>query len=188
MFWGKFLVLILAMANLWIGAAVPDIFAQSAGGTIAGVIKDQQGAVVPAAKVLLVNTGTGVVRTTITNEKGAYTAPNLPPGVYEVSAEAEGFNTVTRRDVAIKVGAELVMDLTMVVGGVAETVEVHEDGITVDLITSTVQKNVGGETIRELPLNGRSWSDLATLQPGIASIGKGGGGGKGGNGVKLTVA
>jgi hypothetical protein len=99
-----------------------------------------------------------------------------------------GFAVAVKQGITLNVGAEIVIDFELEVASVNKTVEVTAQAAQVDLATATISHAVEGTTIRELPLNGRDWTQLATLQPGIAPIGGGGGGGKGGNGVKLTVS
>jgi hypothetical protein len=168
---------------------LPNVsFSQTAGGTILGAVKDPQGAAVPDASVTIHNNATGVTRSVLTNRNGSYQAANLQPGSYGLTVKAPGFSIGLRKDVTLNVGAEIVIDFDLQVGSVNETVEVTAQEATVDLASSTVSRTVEGSTIRELPLNGRDWTQLATLEPGIAPIGKGGSGGRGGNGVKLTVS
>ncbi|MEX2300567.1 MAG: TonB-dependent receptor [Bryobacterales bacterium] len=166
----------------------PRAVAQTAGGTVLGSVRDQQGASIPAAAVVVTNVATGISRDLVTNENGAYRAVNLQPGPYDVVFQSNGFATAVRRNINLTVGAEIVVDVEMQLASVSETVEVVAAEAVVDLSTATVSRNVGGTTIRELPLNGRDWTQLATLQPGTASIGSGGGGSRGGSGVKLTVS
>jgi hypothetical protein len=163
------------------------IAGQTVGGAILGVVHDPQGAVVGATKVTLRNTDTGVARSLLTNDSGFYRATNLQPGPYEVVFESPGFSRGLRRDIVLNVGAELTIDFTLELGNVTETVEVKAAVETVDLASATVNRTVEGATIRELPLNGRDWTQLATLQPGIASMGRNGGI-RAGNGVKLTIS
>ncbi len=163
-------------------------FAQSVGGTILGTVRDQQAAAIPGSQVSIVNTATGIRRELSTNENGVYHAPNLQPGSYDLNFQAEGFASRLRKEVLLNVGAEVVIDVDLQLAGVTETVEVAAEEITVDLATATVSRNVGGTTIRELPLNGRDWTQLATLQPGAASISRGGGSSRGGSGAKLTIS
>ena len=163
-------------------------FSQTVGGTILGTVKDPHGAVIAGGKVTLKNTETGVSRALVTNADGFYRAPNLQPGSYEITTQAAGFTIALEKGITLNVGAELVVDFELQLGGVTQTVEVKGQEAAVDLATSTVNQNVGGTTIRELPLNGRDWTQLATLEPGIAAIGQGGGASRGGSGVKLTIA
>jgi hypothetical protein len=173
---------------LLLGSMSSTGHSQTAGGTILGLVKDPQGALVPSAEVIIENVGTGMSRVVLTNERGSYYVPNLQPGSYQMTVQAAGFSIGSRTGLTLNVGAELVIDFGLQVGNVSETVEVREEAVAVDLASATVSRTVVGSTVRDLPLNGRSWSDLATLQPGMASIGGAGGGGKSGNGIKLTVS
>ena len=112
---------------------------------------------------------------------------NLQPGTYNIAADLPGFSTAFRKGVTLNVGAELALDLQLAISGIAQTVEVQAVA-TVDLVSATVNRTVEGTTIRELPLNGRDWTQLATLEPGITAIGSGGGAGRDGSGVKLVVS
>src|SRR6266853_5522881 len=144
--------------------------AQGAGATLSGTVTDRSGAVIPRAQITVKNTATGTTRSSETNTAGFYTAPGLPPGNYAVSVTAPGFSTAVRTNITLTVGAQQVLDFTMQVGQVSQTVEVTEEAPTVDLASSTISGSVDQRSVVELPLNGRSWSDLATLQPGVASI------------------
>lgn len=178
----------MSMAGLLLSLLVSEALAQTAGGTIAGTIKDKSGASIPESVALIRNVDTGVARSVLSNQEGLYRAPNLQPGSYELTVSAQGFQRQIRKSIRLNVGSELVVDFELEVGTVTEAVEVKGQAVEVDLASATVSKTVGGSTIRELPLNGRDWTQLAILEPGISSIGSGGGGSRGGNGVKLTVS
>ena len=130
---------------------------------------------------------TGVVTDVVTNADGYYSVPNLLPGPYEVKASFDGFNAQTRTGITLSVGAEFPVDFTMTVGSVSENVEVSAAAATVDTVSATIRHNVSGTTIRELPLNGRDWTQLAMLQPGVVGVGSSGGS-RSGNGMKMAVA
>jgi hypothetical protein len=162
--WGVFLC-ILGMVLL-ISAPVR---AQVSGATLSGVITDAQGGVVPNAKITIKNTATSIAVETNTNSSGAYSAPNLTPGDYTVSISAAGFKT-SESKVTLTVGAKQEMNLALSVGEVSQTVEVTGAAVQIDLASSTISGNVQGTEVRELPLNGRDWASLATLEPGVASV------------------
>ncbi len=181
--------LFVCLIAFWAVQPAELLHAQTAGGTLLGTVRDSQGGVVPGAGAVVRNIDTGLSRALTTGQDGAWRAPNLQPGPYELMVQADGFRAVGKKGLMLTVGAEQVVDVELQIGSVSETVEVKgAAGAEVDLATSTVSHNVGGTTIRELPLNGRDWTQLATLQPGISSIGSGGGAGRGGSGVKLTVS
>ncbi len=143
---------------------------QVAGGTLAGNITDPSGAAVPQAQVAIRNVATGVERTAMTNADGLYTAVNLLPGNYQVTVSASGFNTLVRNGVTITVGAQQTLDLSLQVGSVTDRVEVTSLAPEVEVTSSEISATVNSTTVRELPLNGRSWTDLAALQPGVNAI------------------
>jgi hypothetical protein len=168
-------------------AACAASFSQTVGGMFLGAVRDPQGAAIPGAEVVIANTATGVIRAVLTNQAGSYHAANLQPGRYELTAQAPGFAIGARKNLTLNVGSEVVIDFELQIGSVTEIVEVSAQEATVDLVSATVNRTVGGTTIRELPLNGRDWTQLATLQPGIAAVGRSGGL-RAGNGVKLSVS
>jgi len=144
--------------------------AQVAGGTLSGSITDPSGAVVANAQVVIKNSATGVAKSVTTNTDGFYSAANLLPGEYEVAVSATGFNTEVKKGITINVGSQPVFNLALQIGTVANRVEVTTEAPTVQLTSSEISATVNATTVRELPLNGRSWTDLAALQPGVATI------------------
>src|ERR1700682_3798909 len=144
--------------------------AQVTGATLSGLIADEHGGAVPRAKVTIKNTGTGVAREITSNEDGFYSAPNLLPGTYEVRVSANGFQTLLQKDIKLTVGAQQSLNLNLKVGQLSQTVEVHETPPDIQTNSSTVGSTVESTTIRELPLNGRDWTSLAALEPGVATI------------------
>jgi len=147
-----------------------DVQAQVAGGTITGTVVDSSGGVIPNASVSITNVATGINRTVNTNEDGLYIAPNLLPASYELTFTAPGFRTDVRTGIELTVGATVSLNMTMQVGTAKETVQVQTEAPLVELATSDISAVVNATTVRELPLNGRSWTDLATLQPGVNRI------------------
>ncbi len=144
--------------------------AQVAGGTLSGTVSDPNGSGVPQAKLVIKNLATGVERTTTTNADGFYTTVNLLPGSYEISITATGFNSETRHGVTMTVGSQITVDIALRVGTISNRVEVTAQVPDVQLQSSDISAVVTANTVRELPLNGRSWTDLAALQPGVSTI------------------
>jgi outer membrane receptor protein involved in Fe transport len=151
-------------------AGTGQAYAQVAGATLTGTVKDSSGGFIPNAQVSIIDVATGVTRTVSPGSAGLYTAPNLLPGTYEVRVSATGFSTEVQKGITLTVGAQQVLDFTMRVGQMSQTVEVTTEAPTVELTSSTLSAQVNAATVRELPLNGRSWTDLANLQPGVAGI------------------
>jgi Carboxypeptidase regulatory-like domain/TonB-dependent Receptor Plug Domain len=167
--------------------------AQVAGATLSGTITDAQGGAVPNAKVSAKNLATAVVSESTTNGAGLYTIPNLNPGDYEVTVSSAGFST-TATKLSLTVGAKQELNLSLMVGQVLQTVEVTGAAPQVELESSTIAGNVNSNTVRELPLNGRDWASLATLEPSVVEARThldvthvGGGGGRG-FGDQLSVS
>ncbi len=144
--------------------------AQTSGGLITGTVTDRSGASVTQSAITVTNIATGVVRTVATNRAGSYSFPNLLPGSYSVDAIAAGFGTKHISGITLTVGSSQVLDISLDVSGHSEQVTVSQTTRDLQLDTSDMNAFVGGETIRDLPLNGRSWTDLALLQPGVAII------------------
>jgi len=147
-----------------------NVQAQVAGGTITGTLVDSSGRVIPNASVSITNVATGINRTVTTNEDGLFIAPNLLPASYQLTFTAAGFKTEGKSGIDLTVGSTVTLNLTMQVGGTKEMVQVESEAPAVQLATSDISAVVDATTVRELPLNGRSWTDLATLQPGVNRI------------------
>jgi outer membrane receptor protein involved in Fe transport len=141
--------------------------AQVTTGTISGTVKDSTGAVLPGAQVVLLNEETGGSRTIQSDAAGRYTASALSLGRYRVTATLEGFQTVVRSGITLTVGQDAVVELTLSVGAVAEKVEVVGEAPMVETTNATVSGLVNQEQMRDLPLNGRSFTDLALLSAGV---------------------
>ena len=142
-------------------------YAQVAGATLTGTVKDSSGAFIPSAQIVITDVATGVSRTVSADGAGLYAAPNLLPATYEIRVSATGFSTEVQKGVTLTVGAQQVLDFTMRVGQMSQMVEVTTEAPTVELTSSELGATVNSTTVRELPLNGRSWTDLANLQPGV---------------------
>lgn len=142
-------------------------FAQTTS-TINGIVKDQSGAIVVGATVIAKQRETGLGRTVVTDKEGRYVFPEMRVGEYQVSAERSGFIKDVR-DLSLALGDTATIDLTLYVG----TVNIEPDFIiaTTDVNTGTQELSflVGERAIRELPLNGRNYTDLAFLQPGVVA-------------------
>jgi hypothetical protein len=160
----------IVLATLVSGMGVLPLCGQVTGGTLAGTVRDTSGAVISNANLSIQNLETGVTRSVTSDAAGFYTAPNLLPGTYQVSVKAQGFSTQLQKGIALTVGAQQALDFTMQVGSVTEAVQVTGEAPVVQLTSSTVGGEVNATTVRELPLNGRSWADLATLQPGVDAV------------------
>jgi hypothetical protein len=145
------------------------VHAQVTGATLSGTVTDASGAVIANAQVAIKNTATGISKDTTTDSAGFYTVPNLQAGPYEVKVTAAGFNTAVST-VTLAVGAQQTLNVPMKVGETSQTVQVTEAAPQIDLTSSTLTGQVESRTVEDLPLNGRDWTSLATLHPGVAAI------------------
>lgn len=163
------IVYVCSFLALMLSISAP-IYAQVAGATLSGTVTDPSGLGVPGAEVAIKNTGTGIVVTVNANSEGFYSAPNLQPGIYEITTTANGFETNVHAGVTLTVGAQQVLNTAMQVGQVNQKVEVTGDAPSVELTSTAISGVVNSTTVVELPLNGRDWTLLATLVPSVNTI------------------
>src|SRR5438093_849502 len=128
--------------------------------TISGTVHDSSGAVLPGANVAIQNQDTGISRTVTTNETGRYSAPALGLGNYRVTAQLQGFQSQVRSGIALTVGREAVVDFTLAVGAVTQTVEVTGEAPLIELSNANLGGLVDDRTIREMPLNSSGTNEL----------------------------
>ena len=140
--------------------------AQTSFGTITGIIRDSSGAVLPDANITVTNEQTGLSRQATTDANGAYTVPSLPPAVYTVTAELKGFKKGVAANVNLEVQQTLRRDITLEVGEISQTVEVQAEAPLLQSESSTVGTVIANKQVVELPLNGRSFTELTYLIPG----------------------
>jgi hypothetical protein len=161
----KILVLVWMVGLL---LSVP-LHAQVAGASLSGTITDAQGGVVAGAKVSAKNVATGVTSDAESNTSGIYTLVNINAGNYEVSISAPGFTTAVSK-IQLTVGSQQAMNISLTVGQVSQTVEVTGAAPIVQTENATLSGNIESAQIVELPLNGRDWASLATLEPGVIQV------------------
>jgi len=175
----------------------PPVHAQVAGGTLLGTVSDASGAVVAGAQVTIKDIATDVSRVVPTNGNGSYSAANLLPGTYTITISAAGFATEVQSGIDVTVGSQILINVKLKPGTTLEHIEITDIPPGVQLTTSTISDQVGSRTVTELPLNGRDWTLLATLSPGVASLeaiqpatGGSAAGGRGnrGFGTQLTIS
>jgi hypothetical protein len=160
----------VSLAVAMVLACATPVRAQVSGATLSGLITDENGGAVPDAKVSIKNLSTGLVREVTANSDGLYAAPNLIPSAYEVTVSAKGFQTLVQKNITLTVGAKQALNVTMKVGQLSQRVEVSAAPPDIQTTTSTISDTVDSKTVRQLPLNGRDWTSLATLEPGVVSI------------------
>jgi len=137
---------------------------------LSGVITDPSGAAVTGATVTGKSLDTGIARTASTDSNGRYTFFALPVGLYEVRVTKDGFAEGIRSGIRLAVGQDASADLTLRVGKVTEQVKVTEDAPVVNLTTQDISGLVGERQVKDLPLNGRSYDLLLTLNPGVVNF------------------
>ena len=143
------------------------VLAQMTGGSISGKVIDASDAAISGATLTIQNQATGETRTLHSNERGFYNAPSLSPGIYHVTCVHAGFGDMVKRNLPVDVGQHLVVDFQLNVGTLRNSAEVTAQIQGVALASSTLSNVVDGQTVRDLPLNGRDWTLLAALEPGV---------------------
>jgi hypothetical protein len=138
--------------------------------TLSGMITDPSGAAVSAASVTATNLDTGLFRETQTDQAGGYRLFALPVGRYELRVKKDGFTQGVRTEIRLAVGQEATVDVALQVGKVSEQVQVSGDAPIVSLTTQDISGLVGEQQVKNLPLNGRSYDLLVTLNPGIVNF------------------
>ncbi len=179
----KLSLLICALCLLLAEVAV----AQTVGASIQGTITDANGGAVPDAKVEVRNVGTGVTQTANTDAEGRYRMPLLPSGDYEVRVTAPGFQPLLRRGVTLAVGQDVIVDASLTVGQIENTMTIEAAAQPVNITSAALSGLVTKEEIRDLPLNGRSFQQLALLQTGVSAALAAGNDPVGGRTPKITI-
>ncbi len=154
-----FLLLVLPSGAVWAQGEA----------SISGVVTDATGASVAGATVSVRNVETGATRPLVTDSAGRYDAPLLSVGKYEVMAEQSGFKKETRTGITLVLGQRAAVDFKLTVGEVQQTVQVEETALQFGVTTSEFSGLVGEQQVKNLPLNGRSYDQLLTLNPGVVN-------------------
>jgi hypothetical protein len=158
-------VLVCLVASLSFAA-----YAQSPNASLSGRVTDNSKALIVDARILAINTGTNIRYEGATNSAGEYYLPDLLPGTYRIEAKKTGFNAVVKPDVVLHVQEQVEINFELAVGSVADSITVEGGAPMVELASSAPGAVIDANTVRETPLNGRSWTDLALLQPGVVGI------------------
>ena len=158
--------LLLVLSVLFVPLLAPRASAQTAA-TISGTVEDPNHSGLPGVTLTVRNTDTALTRTVATSPEGRYVIAGLPPGHYDLRAELASFKPHVRRGLQLTVGQALVVNIAMEVGGLSEEVTVTGDTPLVNTSSAELSYLVGADTIDALPLNGRNYTDLALLQPGV---------------------
>lgn len=165
-----------SMRSVWVGIVVaatlggpPEMASAQQTGTLAGVVRDAQGGVLPGVTITVSGPALiGGARTVTTGETGAYQVPSLPPGVYTVAYELAGFTSVKRENVVIQVAQTVRLDVEMSVGGLEETVTVSGESPVVDVSSTVTQTNITKDLYEAIPTGRNPWV-MAGLVPGVVT-------------------
>ncbi len=157
----RYLALIVALLF------VPSLVSAQTTATVSGTVHDKNGGVIPGATATATNAATSLVRTSTTGAEGRYVLAGLPPGTYELRIEILGFKPHVRRGLTLSVADSIVVNAELEIGGVVETVQIVDRAPVVNTSSSDLSYLVGSDAIATLPLNGRNYTDLALLQPGV---------------------
>lgn len=161
-------VLVIFVLGLFMSVAVG--FGQSPTGGVNGTVTDPTGAAIPGVTLSLTNPGTGIVATAATNASGVYAFVNVAPGMYTLKAEKSGFKTASVAAFQVNVNGTVTLNLPLSVGQVAETVEVTGEAPLLQASTSELGTVIGEQAIERLPMNGRNFTQMLLLTPGITPV------------------
>jgi hypothetical protein len=159
----------LLLAGVLLLLGVSPALAQRSNATVRGTVRDATDAVLPGVTVTATHQEIGLTRSTVTNASGVYSISELPIGQYRIVAELAGFKSAARTGVTLRVADEVAVDFQLATGDVTEVITVEASSTPVQLIGGDVSGVITGEQVRQLPLNGRNFLQLATLMPGVSA-------------------
>jgi hypothetical protein len=145
-------------------------FAQGTSASLRGTVTDQSGAIVSGAQLTALQTETGLQRTVVSDAQGVYVLVALPVGHYRLEAQAKGFKTYVQEGIALEVNQTATVAIRLVVGTTAQTVQVTSDAPVIESNSTNLGQTVGEREVLDLPLNGRHFTQLGLLQPGVAPV------------------
>ncbi|MFZ0645002.1 MAG: carboxypeptidase-like regulatory domain-containing protein, partial [Candidatus Acidiferrales bacterium] len=163
--WRSIFLLLVGLSLL-----LPGIARGQATATINGTVRDASGAVIPEASVILHNRGTNLERNATTNGVGFYVFPDIQPGEYDITVTKDGFKTAVRSDVPLVVNQTSAIDFTLDTGTVNQKVTVEANAVALETSTSELGVAIVRQEVNNLPLNGRNFTQLLDLTPGVSTI------------------
>ena len=144
------------------------VSAAGVGGSISGTVKDSSGAAIVGASVSLSNSSTGAHFSMSTDDRGGYNFPVLPVGTYTLEASRDGFNRYRRTAISLSTNGAISIDITLHVGQRGDKVTVSDSAVHLETYSSQVGEVIDSKQMTAVPLNGRSYTDLLSLQAGVA--------------------
>ena len=145
------------------------LHAQGVGAAIEGTVRDNSGAIIPGAAITVIRTETNLQRSATSNSAGLFSVPDLPPGNYRIQVSHQGFQTRVMENVELVVGQQLVLNTALQVGEITQQITVTGEAALVDTSTSQVAGLVAERQVKDLPLNGRSFDNLISLNPAMVN-------------------
>src|SRR6267143_3527453 len=160
-------LLLVALGLLFV---IPQSASGQATATLNGVVRDSSGAVIPQATVTLHNTNTGTDREGLTNDSGLYVFVSVPPGEYVLKVTKDGFTTATQAGLHVVVNQSSTQDFTLRVGSTQQSITVEGSAVNLESANATLGTVIESKQVRDLPLNGRNFTQLLSLTPGVAPV------------------
>lgn len=162
----RWLTILMVSATILVCLPAAPAWAQATG-SMTGLVTDESGSVLPGVTVEVVSEATGQTRVVVTRDDGFFTVPLLAPGRYQVRGSLEGFRTTVREGIVVSVDSTARIDLQLLVGQLAETVTVSAETPLVETANATMGIVIDEQKVVDLPLNGRNFTQLGTLIPGV---------------------
>lgn len=156
---------------LIVAVGAPTALSQTTNASIVGIVTDASGGAIPNATVTVTNTGTGLSRSVTTNDVGAYTLAPLIPGSYDLKVASSGFKTKVQSNTVLETGAVLKVDFQLDVGAISERVEVTAAAAALQTQEASVAGVVTTSQLERIPVNGRNFTRLMVLMPGVSDVG-----------------
>jgi hypothetical protein len=160
-------LLLVALVLLFV---IPYSASAQATASLNGVVRDSSGAVIPQATVTLHNTNTGTERESLTNDSGLYVFVSVPPGEYVLKVTKDGFTTATQEGLHVLVNQASTQDFTLRVGSTQQSITVESSAVNLETANSTLGTVIESKQVMDLPLNGRNFTQLLALTPGVAPV------------------
>src|ERR1700756_133803 len=163
-------LLLMFLLALCVGTIHLETASAQATATVSGTVRDSSAAVVPDARIVLHDTATNLDRTTSTNSVGSYVIPQIQPGTYVLRVSKAGFRTEARPNVTLVVNQTATLDFTLTPGETRETIQVEASAPLLETATSELGEAIVKRQVNELPLNGRNFTQLLNLTPGVSTV------------------